>query len=98
MDIERFNKCRKEKNPIIDAERMTQQEQATPSANGQNASKQDISSEKFQMFFRFGTIDNSLLVMSLLAGVSLDSFIVRRIGVKGFGPIMGGMSRCTTNN
>jgi hypothetical protein len=34
----------------------------------------------FMRFFRFGTIDGSLLLLSLIAGFSIDSFIASKIG------------------
>lgn len=61
-------------------------------ASDESANQSGDSMAKFRMFFRFGTIDNSLLMLSLLAGFSLDSLIERRIGVKGFGPVVGGLS------
>ncbi|KAL0489449.1 hypothetical protein AKO1_009155 [Acrasis kona] len=43
----------------------------------------------FRRFFRFGTIDNSLLVFSMMCGMSIDAFLARRIGVKGYGTMLG---------
>jgi len=40
-------------------------------------------------FFRFGVVDSSLLMISLLAGVSIDAVIARRIGARGYGPVIG---------
>lgn len=55
----------------------------------QDASKSYFSDENFRRFFRFAAIDNSGLIISLLLGFSIDSFIARRIGVHGYGPIIG---------
>eukprot|EP01080_Neovahlkampfia_damariscottae_P008077 gene8077-12538_t len=43
----------------------------------------------FKRFLRFGTIDGSLLLLSIMAGVSFDHLIAKRIGIKGYGPLMG---------
>ena len=40
-------------------------------------------------FGRIGLIDNSLLVVLTLAGYSLDEIIAKRIGVPGYGPMLG---------
>jgi len=45
--------------------------------------------EDFHRFLRFGLIDSSLLIGSLLFGFSIDAVIARRVGVKGYGPLVG---------
>ena len=45
--------------------------------------------ENFGRFMRFGMVDMSILLMSLVAGVSFDGTIARLIGVKGYGAIVG---------
>jgi len=39
--------------------------------------------------FRFGVIDNALLVAMTVAGFGLDDWIAKRVGSRGYGPIMG---------
>jgi len=43
----------------------------------------------FQRFIHFGLVDQSLLLLSISAGFSLDSVIARRIGVAGWGGVVG---------
>lgn len=38
--------------------------------------------KNFMRFFKFGTVDGSILMMSILAGFSLEGTISRRIGAK----------------
>eukprot|EP01104_Vermistella_antarctica_P007985 TRINITY_DN1985_c0_g2_i6.p1 TRINITY_DN1985_c0_g2~~TRINITY_DN1985_c0_g2_i6.p1 ORF type:complete len:210 (+),score=51.79 TRINITY_DN1985_c0_g2_i6:228-857(+) len=45
--------------------------------------------DNFRRFFRFGLVDQSLLMMGIIAGVSFDAIIARRIGVRGYGTIVG---------
>ena len=52
-------------------------------------SKDLLHNRNFMRYFRFGMIDNGLLVLSLIAGLSLDNFIASRIGVRGYGPLVG---------
>lgn len=40
---------------------------------------------------RFGVIDNSVIVVSALAGISLDKAIAQRVGTKGYGPLVGAL-------
>jgi hypothetical protein len=40
-------------------------------------------------FMRFGSIDSSLLVVSALFGLSLDTWLASKIGTRGYGPIIG---------
>lgn len=52
--------------------------------------KEDVLHNKsFMRYFRFGLIDNGLLVVSLMAGLSFDNFIASKIGVRGYGPLIG---------
>lgn len=44
--------------------------------------KQSIDRANFRRFVRFGVVDSSLLMISLLAGFSLDSIIAKRIGAR----------------
>lgn len=48
-----------------------------------------LQDESFQKNLQFGIIDNGLLVAMTLAGVSLEDQIADRVGVKGYGAIMG---------
>eukprot|EP00013_Stygamoeba_regulata_P004860 CAMPEP_0177633120 /NCGR_PEP_ID=MMETSP0447-20121125/2663_1 /TAXON_ID=0 /ORGANISM="Stygamoeba regulata, Strain BSH-02190019" /LENGTH=311 /DNA_ID=CAMNT_0019134749 /DNA_START=26 /DNA_END=961 /DNA_ORIENTATION=+ len=48
-----------------------------------------LSDPNFRRFMRFGLADQSILMICLLAGFSLDAVIARRIGVKGYGTIIG---------
>ncbi len=51
--------------------------------------------ESFFRFMRFGMVDMSLLLVSLVAGVSFDGVIARFIGVQGYGAIVGaGLGNC----
>jgi hypothetical protein len=51
--------------------------------------------ENFFRFMRFGMVDMSLLLVSLVAGVSFDGVIARFIGVQGYGAIVGaGLGNC----
>ena len=43
----------------------------------------------FQRNFQFGIIDNGLLVLFTLLGFSLEDKIAAKVGVRGYGPIMG---------
>jgi MFS family permease len=48
-----------------------------------------LEDESFQKNLQFGIIDNGLLVAMTLAGVSLEDWISDKVGVKGYGAIMG---------
>lgn len=48
-----------------------------------------LDDESFQKNLQFGIIDNGLLVAMTLAGVSLEDWISEKVGVKGYGAIMG---------
>lgn len=55
----------------------------------------DEDKENFFRFMRFGMVDMSILLMSLVAGVSLDGVIARFVGVQGYGAIVGaGLGNC----
>jgi len=43
----------------------------------------------FQRNFQFGIIDNGVLVLFTLLGFSLEDKIAAKVGVAGYGPIMG---------
>ncbi len=44
----------------------------------------------FMKFFKFGIVDNGLLVIMTAAGVGLDSYIAKKLKVpKGWGPLIG---------
>lgn len=43
----------------------------------------------FQRNLQFGIIDNGMLVVFTLLGFSLEDKIAAKVGVKGYGPIMG---------
>eukprot|EP01126_Amoeba_proteus_P037857 TRINITY_DN3921_c0_g4_i3.p1 TRINITY_DN3921_c0_g4~~TRINITY_DN3921_c0_g4_i3.p1 ORF type:complete len:207 (+),score=24.74 TRINITY_DN3921_c0_g4_i3:146-766(+) len=45
--------------------------------------------ENFVRFFRFGALDQNILLLGLLTGVGIDSIIHKRFGVAGYGPILG---------
>lgn len=63
------------------------------SSNGQAVVKNQepfYKSVDFKRFLRFGIIDTSILMLSLVAGVSIEGYIAKRIGVSGFGTIVGG--------
>jgi hypothetical protein len=51
--------------------------------------KPHVFDHDYNRFLRFGAIDNSLLIMSMMAGLSIDAFIARRVGVKGYGTLLG---------
>lgn len=55
-----------------------------PSPNNQQETPSEEKKWKpnkpFFRFLRFGSIDTSLLILSMIAGVSVDTFIARRIG------------------
>lgn len=44
---------------------------------------------EFEKWLRFGAIDNSALIASTLMGFSLDDVIAKKIGVKGYGALIG---------
>jgi hypothetical protein len=46
------------------------------------AEEPKLLNKDFYKMLRFGIVDQSLLLLSLMAGVSLDALIARRIGVK----------------
>lgn len=48
--------------------------------------------EDFQESFRFGLVDNGLLLAFTLAGVALDGVIERKAGVRGYGPVLGAVA------
>eukprot|EP01124_Arcella_intermedia_P023613 TRINITY_DN3785_c0_g1_i1.p1 TRINITY_DN3785_c0_g1~~TRINITY_DN3785_c0_g1_i1.p1 ORF type:complete len:175 (-),score=26.70 TRINITY_DN3785_c0_g1_i1:68-592(-) len=48
-----------------------------------------VKNENFSRFFRFGAVDQNVLLLGILTGVKIDSFIHRKFGVVGFGPIIG---------
>jgi hypothetical protein len=48
-----------------------------------------LASPEFKRAFRFGVIDNAVLVSSTLAGLSLDDYIADAIGVPGYGALVG---------
>jgi hypothetical protein len=41
---------------------------------------------------RFGVIDNGVLLLSTLVGFSLDDMIAKKVGVKGYGPVVGALA------
>ena len=43
----------------------------------------------FKRFLRFGIIDTTILMLSLVAGVSIEGYIAKKIGVHGFDTIVG---------
>jgi hypothetical protein len=51
--------------------------------------KPKVFDHDFNRYLRFGTIDNSLLIISMMAGLSIDALIARRIGVHGYGTMLG---------
>jgi hypothetical protein len=51
--------------------------------------KLEVGSPDFRRAFRFGLIDNAALVLSTLAGLSLEDWIAERIGVPGYGALVG---------
>lgn len=56
---------------------MSQQEATTQQ---QQATTGPSKADQFKRFFRFGMIDNSILLMSILFGFSIDNFIAKRVG------------------
>jgi hypothetical protein len=60
-----------------------------PLAHHRRIEHEKAMQENFGRFFRFGLVDSSLLLVSILAGFSLDSVIARRVGVRGYGPVVG---------
>ena len=42
-----------------------------------------LNNKDFRRSLRFGTIDSSVLFISLMAGFSLDTYIAKRLVVKG---------------
>eukprot|EP01116_Phalansterium_solitarium_P002575 TRINITY_DN12672_c0_g1_i1.p1 TRINITY_DN12672_c0_g1~~TRINITY_DN12672_c0_g1_i1.p1 ORF type:complete len:165 (-),score=8.56 TRINITY_DN12672_c0_g1_i1:553-984(-) len=58
------------------------------SSNESESSKPSLPTD-FKRFARFGVVDSSLLMISILAGFSLDTLIASRIGARGYGPIVG---------
>eukprot|EP00029_Vermamoeba_vermiformis_P003220 TRINITY_DN13607_c0_g1_i1.p1 TRINITY_DN13607_c0_g1~~TRINITY_DN13607_c0_g1_i1.p1 ORF type:complete len:179 (+),score=20.16 TRINITY_DN13607_c0_g1_i1:33-569(+) len=54
-----------------------------------NSASSFTHNDNFKRFLRFGLVDQSLLLLGILTGFSLDSFFARRLGVRGFGPIVG---------
>ncbi|PRP87970.1 hypothetical protein PROFUN_02707 [Planoprotostelium fungivorum] len=45
--------------------------------------------KNFVRFLKFGTVDASLLMLCTLAGFSFEGVIAKRIGAKGYGPVLG---------
>lgn len=45
----------------------------------------------FVRWARFGLIDNGALLLSTIAGFSLDDIIAKKVGVKGYGVIVGAL-------
>jgi len=43
----------------------------------------------FKRMFQFGLIDNGVLVAMMLMGLSMDEWIAKKVGVKGYGAVMG---------
>ncbi|KAL9649823.1 hypothetical protein ABK040_009636 [Willaertia magna] len=66
-----------------------EEEEGKNNTDFQNNNNNLWNSTSFKRFFRFGTIDSSLLMISLLCGVSLEAVIARRIGVHGYGTVVG---------
>ena len=55
-------------------------------------------STDFKRFLRFGIVDSAILMLSLVAGVSFEGYIAKRIGVHGFGTIVGaGVGNCLSD-
>lgn len=48
-----------------------------------------IPSGEFGRTFRFGLIDNSVLVLAALFGLSLEDYIAEKVGVPGYGVLIG---------
>ena len=44
---------------------------------------------EFARTFRFGVIDNSVLVLAALFGLSLEDYIAEKVGVPGYGVLIG---------
>mgnify|MGYP003660302569 CR=1 FL=1 len=51
--------------------------------------KEMMGDPDYKRMFQFGVIDNSLLVVMMLAGLGIDGWIEKKVGVKGYGPIAG---------
>jgi hypothetical protein len=64
-------------------------EKKEPEPQPQPVKKPPVFDHDFNRFLRFGTIDNSLLIISMMAGLSVDAFIAKRVGVKGYGTLLG---------
>eukprot|EP01127_Copromyxa_protea_P014628 TRINITY_DN4115_c0_g1_i1.p1 TRINITY_DN4115_c0_g1~~TRINITY_DN4115_c0_g1_i1.p1 ORF type:complete len:212 (+),score=32.49 TRINITY_DN4115_c0_g1_i1:15-650(+) len=79
-------------DPTSDSD--SQQKQLFPKASQGKASwlasaEEFVHHENFIRFFRFGALDQNILLLGLLTGVGIDGFIHRRFGVAGYGPILG---------
>lgn len=48
-----------------------------------------IQTPKFKEMFQFGAIDNGLLIVMMLGGLAMDDWIAEKVGVKGYGAVMG---------
>ena len=46
---------------------------------------------QFKRWARFGLIDNGVLLVSTIAGFSLDDTIAKKVGVKGYGAMVGAL-------
>jgi len=57
--------------------------------SGSTPEQDERKKEEFNRYLRFGIVDSSILMISLLAGVSLDGFIAKRIGKRGYGALVG---------
>jgi len=61
-----------------------QQEDTKPQQQHQQQQHHSIAKPEqidgFKRFFKFGVIDNSLLLLSIIGGFSIDNFIARRVG------------------
>jgi len=44
---------------------------------------------QFKRWARFGLLDSSSLIIMMLAGFSLDDLIAKKVGHKGYGPLVG---------
>jgi hypothetical protein len=76
-------------------EAKTKEEQKTAREGHHDSSFTPQDKENFFRFMRFGMVDMSLLLVSLVAGVSFDGVIARFIGVQGYGAIVGaGLGNC----
>jgi hypothetical protein len=57
---------------------------------GEPASENWMAPESdFVKYAKFGVIDNGILVISALAGFSLDDLIAKHVGVEGYGALVG---------